>query len=54
MNQTLRRKFIAAAGLAAGAAWVGVRTGLTGTALAADAPDEILNPVEVSGDEAAP
>jgi uncharacterized protein (TIGR03437 family) len=46
MNQTSRRKFIAGAGLAAGATWVGRRTGLTGTALAADAPDEILNPVE--------
>ena len=54
MKQTLRRKFIGAAGLAAGATWVAIRTGLTGTAFAADAPDEILNPVEVSGDEAVP
>lgn len=52
MNQTSRRKFIAGVGLAAGATWAGVRTGLTGTARTADAPDEILNPVEVSGDEA--
>ncbi len=54
MKQTLRRTFIGGAGLAAGATWVGMQAGLTGTALAADAPDEVLNPVEVSGEEAIP
>src|SRR5580658_2507100 len=49
-----RRSFIGAAGLTAGAAWVGVRSGLTGAAFGADAPDEVLNPVEVSGPEAVP
>jgi quercetin 2,3-dioxygenase len=49
-----RRSFIGAAGLTAGAAWVGVRSGLPGLVFAADPPDEVLNPVEVSGPEAVP
>ena len=54
MKRTLRRKFMGAAALGAGATWVGMKTGLTGTAFAADAPDEVLNPAEVSGEEAVP
>ncbi|HKD09195.1 MAG TPA: cupin domain-containing protein [Bryobacteraceae bacterium] len=55
MKRSLRRRsFIGAAGITAGAAWVGLKTGLTGAAFAADAPDEVLNPVEVSGEEAVP
>jgi quercetin 2,3-dioxygenase len=54
MTRLRRRSFIGAAGLTAGAALAGWKPSLLSTAFAADAPDEILNPVEVSGPEAVP
>src|SRR5215471_12822974 len=54
MKKPGRRSFIGAAAFTAGAASVGVKSGFTEKAFAADAPDEVLNPVEVSGEEAVP
>ena len=58
MSHLRRRDFLSLTGLAAGGGLIGATLGrplaMSQQAGLADVPDEILNPVEVSGDEAVP
>jgi quercetin 2,3-dioxygenase len=53
MNRPNRRSFLGAS-IGAGAALAGLKLEQTSAAFAADQPDEVLNPVEVSGADAVP